>query len=161
MKLSTILTATDRDGTGPQARSYLQKQSGTRTFDRIFRTARFKLGTVVSERCSVSKLFLSSSGMAATQSSGGSPFFLAPLVDHLQRPVDDGRRTQNRGSRTSPARHIPRRFYPNWVTGCLPSSSQYGGAVKPILVGDDHAASVSTGVTRDTFELTRRYRSAL
>ncbi|ESU84760.1 hypothetical protein WRSd5_00475 [Shigella dysenteriae WRSd5] len=77
---------------------------------------------VVSERCSMSKLFLSSSGIAAI-SSGGSPFFARRLliISSAQLMMVSVRKPR-KSNFTSPAYSTS--LLSNWVTGCLPSSSQ-------------------------------------
>ncbi len=82
------------------------------TFDQIFRAAiRWKTAVVSGALQHVEVSFLVIQRNGGDIQSGGSPFFSRRLLINLQRPVDDGQRTQNREEVELPARHIPRRFY--------------------------------------------------
>ncbi|MNV60411.1 hypothetical protein D3C71_1528720 [compost metagenome] len=110
------------------------KQSGFRRLIKSFmpRDSSWKTA-VVSERCSMSKLFLSSSGMAAI-SIGSSPVLArrALIISNAQSMIVRVRKPR-KSNFTSPAYSTS--FLSNWVTGCCPSASQYNGAKSVILVG--------------------------
>ena len=88
---------------------------------------------VVSERCSISKLFWSCNGIAAI--SIGSKFFLARralIISNAQLMIVNVRKPR-KSNFTNPAYSTS--FLSNCVTGLFPSASQYSGAKSVILVG--------------------------
>ncbi|CGW83305.1 Uncharacterised protein [Salmonella enterica subsp. enterica serovar Typhi] len=125
------------------------------TLDQVFHTARFKL----EDRRGFRALQHVEAFFIVQRNGGDIQRWLAilrpPLVDHLQRPVDDSQRTQTEEVEL----HQPGIFHVAFIKLGNRMLALFI-AVQRRKVGnfgrrDDHAASVLTGVTRDAFELTR------
>ena len=110
------------------------KESGCSRLIRSFMPRDSNWNTaVVSDRCSISKLFLSSNGIAAI--SIGSKFFFARralIISNAQLMMVKVRNPR-KSNLTKPAYSTS--FLSNCVTGLFPSASQYSGAKSVILVG--------------------------
>ncbi len=110
------------------------KQSGCRRLIRSFMPRDSSWNTaVVSERCSMSKLFLSSSGIAAISIGSRPCLARRGLIIFSAQSMMVSVRKPRKSNFTRPAYSTS--FLSNWVTGCEPVSSQYSGAKSVILVG--------------------------
>ncbi len=121
------------------------KQSGCRRFDPDLscpRDSSWKTA-VVSERLQHVEAFLVIQRNGGVSSAAAAPFSRAACCyGHLQRPVDDGQRTQTEEVELHQPGIFTSLFIKLGNQLRLPSSSQYSGAKSVILVARGHAASV-------------------